>query len=207
MSVLTPSHISLSNPHVLQIEKLRSRGAVTGSKSHGDLVEGSALGARLLFGGPSLLTYVFPGSKGMKWESAPERHCCHKPKPLGSIGSSLSSSLDSQLCQGDQVRKDSRLLMEGRGCQDEVGENRKGPDSHHSLVLSIPTPPSTSRGCALEVPKTLSHVPGARLFLQGIRRDKACLLDTWLSGHGLGLRGRGTQGHLWGFTVFDEDFL
>ncbi|CAD7678493.1 unnamed protein product [Nyctereutes procyonoides] len=52
------------------------------------------------------------GSKGMKWESAPERHCCHKAKRLGSIGSSLSSSLDSQLCQGDQVFSACRPLSD-----------------------------------------------------------------------------------------------
>nr|XP_060479365.1 tissue-resident T-cell transcription regulator protein ZNF683 isoform X3 [Panthera onca] len=38
----------------------------------------------------------------MKGESAPELGCCHKTQPPGSTGSSLSSSLDFQLCQGNQ---------------------------------------------------------------------------------------------------------
>uniref|UniRef100_A0A452FTR1 Tissue-resident T-cell transcription regulator protein ZNF683 n=1 Tax=Capra hircus TaxID=9925 RepID=A0A452FTR1_CAPHI len=39
----------------------------------------------------------------MKGEPAPELGCCHKTKPLGSTGASLSPYLDSQLCQDGQV--------------------------------------------------------------------------------------------------------
>lgn len=47
---------------------------------------------------------VFPaGGRAMKGEPAPELGCCHKTKPLGSTGASLSPYLDSQLCQDGQV--------------------------------------------------------------------------------------------------------
>ncbi|KAB0400491.1 hypothetical protein E2I00_017392 [Balaenoptera physalus] len=39
----------------------------------------------------------------MKGEPAPDFSCCHKTKPLGSTGGSLSPHSDFQLCQGDQV--------------------------------------------------------------------------------------------------------
>lgn len=39
----------------------------------------------------------------MKGEPAPELGCCHKTKPPGSTGDSLSPNLDSQLCQDGQV--------------------------------------------------------------------------------------------------------
>ncbi|XP_043434414.1 tissue-resident T-cell transcription regulator protein ZNF683 [Prionailurus bengalensis] len=57
-----------------------------------------------------LLTERDPGSRGMKGESAPEMGCCHKTQPLGSTGSSLSSSPDFQLCQGNQVSSARRPL-------------------------------------------------------------------------------------------------
>ncbi|XP_053516349.1 tissue-resident T-cell transcription regulator protein ZNF683-like isoform X2 [Artibeus jamaicensis] len=39
----------------------------------------------------------------MKGEPAPELGCCHKTKPPSSTGSTLSPSLDFQVCQGNQV--------------------------------------------------------------------------------------------------------
>ena len=48
----------------------------------------------------------------MKGESAPELGCCHKTQPLGSTGSSLSSGLDFQLFQGNQVRRDPSPIFE-----------------------------------------------------------------------------------------------
>lgn len=143
----------------------------------------------------------------MKGESAPDLHCCQKAQPLGQTGGSLSSSLDFQLCQSDQVRRDPSplfevsLIMEGRGCQDEVGKNLKEPDSHCSLVLGIPTPPSTLWQRALEVPEGLSQAPGAGLLLWGVRRDGACGMLGLACGLGL------STGPPWGLSVFDDNFL
>ncbi|XP_036991849.2 beta/gamma crystallin domain-containing protein 2-like isoform X1 [Artibeus jamaicensis] len=44
----------------------------------------------------------------MKGEPAPELGCCHKTKPPSSTGSTLSPSLDFQVCQGNQTQAKSR---------------------------------------------------------------------------------------------------
>ncbi|XP_029805706.1 tissue-resident T-cell transcription regulator protein ZNF683 isoform X2 [Suricata suricatta] len=53
----------------------------------------------------------------MKGESALESGCCHKTQPLGRTGSSLSSSVDFQLCQGNQVFSACRPLPDTEDAQ------------------------------------------------------------------------------------------
>uniref|UniRef100_A0A452U8Q2 Tissue-resident T-cell transcription regulator protein ZNF683 n=1 Tax=Ursus maritimus TaxID=29073 RepID=A0A452U8Q2_URSMA len=48
----------------------------------------------------------------MKGLSVPDFHCCHMAKPLGRTGGSPSSSLDFQLCRGDQVFSACRPLSD-----------------------------------------------------------------------------------------------
>ncbi|XP_077631799.1 tissue-resident T-cell transcription regulator protein ZNF683 [Crocuta crocuta] len=102
----------------------------------------------------------------MKGESAPESGCCHKTQPLGRTGSSLSSSLDFQLCQDNQVRRACRPLS------DTV-------DAHESSRASwlCPLPLASVSSALLTCPQGLDIYlcalqPAPRgMALEGLRND------------------------------------
>ncbi|XP_057567292.1 tissue-resident T-cell transcription regulator protein ZNF683 [Hippopotamus amphibius kiboko] len=102
----------------------------------------------------------------MKAESAPEWGCCHKTKPLGNTGGSLSPHADFQLCQTDQVFPAFRSLP------DTV-------DAHGPSCASwlCPLPLAPARSTLLACPQgldlylcTLQSAPSGTA-LQGLRED------------------------------------
>uniref|UniRef100_A0ABI8A1U7 C2H2-type domain-containing protein n=1 Tax=Felis catus TaxID=9685 RepID=A0ABI8A1U7_FELCA len=113
----------------------------------------------------------------MKGESAPELGCCHKTQPLGSTGSSLSSGLDFQLCQGNQVSSARRPLPDtvdahGSSCASWLCPLLLAPPK--SALLTCPQGLDLYL-CALQ-PASLGMAP------QGLRSDT---LSTTLQPPGL----------------------
>uniref|UniRef100_A0A7N5P7X8 Zinc finger protein 683 n=1 Tax=Ailuropoda melanoleuca TaxID=9646 RepID=A0A7N5P7X8_AILME len=102
----------------------------------------------------------------MKGLSAPDFHCCHVAKPLGRTGGSPSSSLDFQLCQGDQVFSACRPLSDtvdigGLSCASWLRPLPLAPA--RSALLTCPQGLDLYL-CALQ-PTPLSTAP------QGLRSD------------------------------------